>query len=98
VLFKDRHWLDREFPAIEAQVREHSSTELCGPHIAISAAMIRSSNDRDFPEIEAQVVAGSAAPVLIEAGCGAGNAAFPLLDAHPSVKVDLHKDPPAACV
>ena len=30
--------------AAEVQVRERSSEELCGPHIAISPVMLRSSN------------------------------------------------------
>ena len=40
-------------------VREHSSVELCGPHITISAAMLRSSNGDAI--LQAVVLDGAAA-------------------------------------
>ena len=39
-----------------AEVRERSSVELCGPHVAISPAMLRSSNDIDAAEIVVALV------------------------------------------
>jgi len=40
---------------------ERSSVELCGPYVAISPAMIRSSNDQDWPAAERQPHANAAA-------------------------------------
>eukprot|EP01052_Picozoa_sp_SAG31_P034942 SAG31_NODE_4150_length_3528_cov_4.950714_3_plen_431_part_00 len=58
--FKDRHWLDREFPEIGAIVAKKGTGR--------NAESGR--NDQ---------------AVLVECGCGVGNALFPLMDAHPSL-------------
>ena len=52
--FKDRHWLDREFP--------------------------------ELGEAVASRAAAGATPLLVECGCGVGNALFPLLAAHPVLR------------